>query len=148
MFCIKCGSQIPDNSTTCPNCGAQQTNQAQFNNGGDQFNNQYNNQYNNGYQGRPPFMRYDLDPQAAKSFKTLLICSIIELACCNQLFGGIALVLIFLGKSGYESGDRTKFDNYTKWATILLIIGVVLGLVCGVFAFGFGFLGELMATSY
>ena len=98
--------------------------------------------YNQGYQ-QAPFM---VSKEVEKNFTTLLICCILELVCCNQIFGGIALVFAILGKNALSSGDIAKYEKDTKTAKTILIVGVILSLVCGILYtgfFGFSILAEL-----
>ncbi len=123
MYCTKCGSKLFENTAVCPNCGALQGQQA------------YNN--TNGYN---QFQRNQMDPVSEKKFKNMLIFTIIEMVCCNQIFGAISLILIIFGKNAYLQGNFEKFEKNYNVALIILIVGVVLSLVCGIFYAGFSYL--------
>ncbi|MDO5294202.1 MAG: zinc ribbon domain-containing protein [bacterium] len=149
MYCIRCGNQLPDDAKVCTYCGApveQAGNQTNgYNNGNFNNNMNYNNMNNNyGYQGQPRGgFGYQMTPEADSKFKKLLIFCIIELICCNQLTGVIALIFIILGKNGYTSGNFQQFEKYNKYATYVLIAGVILSLLCGGLYFGVGLIGGL-----
>ena len=138
MYCPNCGANSKDGAQFCENCGAP----LQTYNGNPNMNYSNNMNYNQGYQ-QAPFM---VSKEVEKKFTTLLICCILELVCCNQIFGGIALVFAILGKNALSSGDIAKYEKDTKTAKTILIVGVILSLVCGILYtgfFGFSILAEL-----
>ena len=87
---------------------------------------QQNNQLNENKQAMDQPQRVsDSHPK----FTSMLILAILELLCCNQLTGIIALILIIIGDSDWKSGRPIDADGKFKGAKIALIIGVVLGLI-------------------
>ena len=96
MFCSNCGSNIPDGSTMCPNCGAAQ--QPQYNDPYGQQNN-YNQNYSQPYQASAP--------APAKNNNTLLIVGIIV-----AVVAAIAIIVaIVLTKKDDKDKDSASADG-------------------------------------
>lgn len=74
-------------------------------------------------------MNQPLQNPKAPWFVTYLILSILELFCCNQITGVIALVFIIMGNSAYQAGQMLDAENKRKTAKLSLIIGLILGIL-------------------
>lgn len=93
-------------------------------NNGNQFNtNQNTNDFGTTFNlmfsgGSPEFIKY-------------VIFSILEMICCNQIFGAVALVFTLLANADYGKGNIAKYQSNIKGVKLTLIIGVITGLLCG-----------------
>ncbi len=79
--------------------------------------------------------------QSPPNYSSLLTFSILELICCNQIFGILGLVFTTLADSAYKSGNYAEYESKSKLAKIMLIIGFAL-------TFGFGFLYLIFSTYF
>lgn len=71
-------------------------------------------------------------------FTKYTILSILEMICCNQIFGAVALVFTLIANADYGRGNVAKYQSNIKGVKLTLIIGVITGLLCGCFsAIGF-----------
>lgn len=125
MFCGNCGSLLNDNEAICPNC--------QTVNSDTTVNVNSNNQYE----------QYKQNEQSLKNygFNKLLVYSILELLCCFQIFGIIALILLFTQlKPAVEQGRIVEADKVREQVKTILIIGLVLGIIINIFYLGLQFL--------
>lgn len=101
MFCEKCGSLVNDGEAFCSNCGAGMNESSKVNNN-----------------------------SADIKTTSILVFSIIELICVNQLFGLISLILYFAQlRPAIDRGDVENAKKSKKTITILLIIGLVLNVL-------------------
>ena len=135
MYCPFCGGEYSQGSKHCPSCGALLDNRNGNTSGNDSFNNSnYNSNYsgydnnnnnynNNNYNynnGQPQMYASDINNGGQIAF------SIINLICCNLVFGIIALVLAATAKNASSYEDA---ENKLRVAKILNIVGVVLTAV-------------------
>lgn len=58
-----------------------------------------------------------------------IVFSVIELLCCNLLFGILGLVFSLQGKSAADQGNIAQAQSKLKLAKIMLAIGIALTLV-------------------
>lgn len=99
---------------------------------------------NNMYGGQPQY-NYNT-PQQNPVFTKYLVLSILEMICCCQITGVIALVLTILANSDFKAGNFVGFESKTKSAKTTLIVGLVIGLVAGIalfFLYGVAILAEI-----
>lgn len=119
MYCNHCGTQIPDNTIFCPNCGAEQravyaqpVNSAQIIN------------------------PYANDPQASSDASPVLTWGIIGLAfSCSFFLSFLGIIFSAIGRSkanAYIAKYGMVFGK-SKVGSILSKIGLILGIVLTVF---------------
>ena len=97
---------------------------------------QYSNNNNMGVGNHPKFI-------------STLIFAILELLCCNQITGIIALVLAIIGNSDWSKGRPLDADGKFKGANIALLVGALLGIIIyvAIFAiYGFGILAAIAGS--
>ena len=114
MFCPQCGSQIPDNSSTCPACGAPLGNPYQSSMAGP----------GPGYPG-PAYPGPDIPTYLAQAILTTL--------CCCIPFGIVAIVYAAqvsskLSRGDYE-GARRSSDSAKMWCWIAFGVGLCVRLL-------------------
>ena len=123
MYCKNCGMELKDYEKFCPNCG---------NKIGESTEDFNNANPNNVSQNNTDLQRY--------GFNGLLVWSIIELICCSQIFGTIALVLLCVQlKPAVEHGNFAEADKSKSLIKILLIVGIVLGVALKLVGFVYNF---------
>ena len=114
------------------------------------MNNINNMNYNQGDNMNYSQNNYSMNNQIQGStpgFTKYLTLSILQLACCSQVPGIIALVFTILFNSAYKRGDMTDYESKKKNAKIALIIGLVIGVLANIVIMGiYGV--SLMATIF
>lgn len=79
----------------------------------------------------------------------LLVLSIFEICCCNQIFGLVSVILLFLKlKSAIV---QRNFDDAEKWSRnirLILIIGIIFGILLGIFQFIIYLVPEIIGLIY
>ena len=115
MECPNCGFDLKQGEKVCPIC---QTNS--------QVIIENNNKYEEYKENEELKQKY--------GFNKWLILSILEICCCNQIFGLVAIILLFLKLK--TSIEQRNFEEANKWEhniKIILIIGICFGILLGVF---------------
>ena len=113
MECRNCGFELKQNETSCPIC---QT--PVHNNTGDFTNSNFE------YYKETESINEQL------GFKNMLIFSVLELICCNQLFGiGALLILLLKFKPAVDARNLDAAKEAKKTVNIVLIIGVILSIL-------------------
>lgn len=112
MECPNCGVELKENEVICPVC--QMSFEAKT----------------------EKYQEYKENEQLNEKYgvNKLLIFSIIEICCCNQIFGIIGILLLFLKLK--PSINERNFEEAAKWernVRLILIIGLILGIFLGVF---------------
>ena len=105
------------------------------------MNGNFNNQEMNNMNGMGNMNMQGSNP----TFTKYLILSILELFCCCQITGIIALVFTCIADSAWGN-DMFKYEQDTKRAKTTLIIGLAIGVVSNlvlVFMMGVLFSGSL-----
>lgn len=106
MFCTKCGSTIPDNSTVCPVCSAQIIAQTQ--------------QY------------APLPQEKSKGLMLWLALSIVSLFCCQPI--GMPALLCAIVAIAMANPEQAS-EKCGKWAKILSLVALGCGLLIGILYF-------------
>ena len=113
MNCPNCGLELKENEKNCPVC--QTTGEVNRN---DKFEEYKENEKLNQKYG----------------FNKLLIFSILEICCCNQIFGIVGVLLLFLKlKPSIAERNFEEADKWERTIRLILIIGLILGIFAGVF---------------
>ena len=131
MNCSNCGLELKENETVCPSCQNHiysgivvETNANEEPNINQSFDS--NSKYEEYKEVEKLNEKY--------GFNKLLIFSILELVCCSQVFGLIGIILLFLKlKPAIAGRNFEEADKWEKNIRILLIIGIILGLLLGIF---------------
>ena len=113
MNCPKCGLELKEDEKVCPICQTNREGIAETN---------ANNKYEDYKETEKLNKEY--------GFNKLLIFSILEIFCCNQIFGIIAIIFLFL-KLKPAIADK-NFEEMNKWKRaikVVLIVGVIIGLL-------------------
>lgn len=76
-----------------------------------------------------------INPQSAPEFTKYLVLSIIQLLCCNQITGIVALVFTILANSAFKIGNILDYQSKIKGAKTTLLIGWIVGILLYVFIF-------------
>lgn len=109
MICSNCGYELKSNEKVCPIC---QTNCDIPN----------NNRYEEYKETEKLNQEY--------GFNRILILSVLELFCCSQLFGLLAVIFLFLKlKPAIVDRNFTEADKWKKTIKTILIVGFVLGIL-------------------
>ena len=89
-------------------------------------------------------------PEIKKQATTWLIISLVSIFFCgNGCFGWIAAILAFLGMQAADQGNVADAQGKVKWAKILTIVGVVLGVLAFIaYIIFFVVLGAASAMSH
>ena len=75
------------------------------------------------------------NPELKKQAQTWLIISVVTAFFCgNWCFGGIGAIMAYLAGQAVDQGNIADAQGKLKWAKILTIIGVVLGIL-GIIAY-------------
>lgn len=112
MNCPNCGLELKEDEKVCPIC---QTNceVVKEQKANDKFEEYKENERLNEKYG----------------FNKLLIFSILEICCCNQIFGLVAVILLFFKlKSAITNRNFEEADKWERNIRLILIIGLVLGI--------------------
>jgi len=131
MFCGNCGTALNGDESVCPNC-----------------QNHVGNSNSEVIQGEAHVYNTAEEIKTKINATSLLVWSIVELLCCNQIFGIIALVLyLTLLQNEINAGNLQGAMKAKKTITWVLIGGliftVVVSLGSAIFSIVFGFLAEL-----
>jgi len=130
MFCKHCGAAISDNDSFCSNC------QAPLRSNVSSAASVQAHVYNS-----PEEIKTKINAT------TLLVLSIVELICCNWIFGLIAVILYCTSlQNEIRNGNLEGALKAKKTITILLIVGLVISIATTlftVFGIGVGILAEL-----
>ena len=113
MQCKNCGTMLHEYETICPNC--QTVVHVEV------VSEHANTKYE----------EYKEQEKLMEKYKTknLLIWSIVELICCNQIFGIIAILLLELKmKKAIKEGRFNDAENDKKLVITMLILGVVISV--------------------
>lgn len=109
----------------------------------DSFN---QNQSNYDGMGQMPQM----NTQSTPGFTKYLILSILQMLCCCQITGIIALVFTILANSAFKIGNLAEYQSKIKGAKTTLIVGLIVAAVIYIIfiivylgAFGIALLSEL-----
>ena len=127
MFCPKCGTTVPDNTTFCPNCSTQMTPQT-------------------AQQPAQQQPQYAPLPEEKPSSNNMLwlILSIISLFCCQPV--GVAALVCSIVAIAMENPEQAA-EKCGKWAKILSLVALGLGVLVGVFYFLYMIVMIAAATS-
>lgn len=71
---------------------------------------------------------------ARPSLTPYIVCSIVQLLCCNSITGVIALVFSLIARDKFSSGDTASGSDYMKYAKWTLIIGFILAAIIWILA--------------
>lgn len=116
MECPNCGFDLKQDEKICPICQTNLRAVVQENN--DKFE-----EYKENEQLKQKY-----------GFNKLLIFSIVEICCCNQIFGLLAVLLLFLKlKTSIEQRNFEEADKWERNVRLILIIGLVFGILLGIF---------------
>lgn len=116
MECPNCGFDLKQDEKICPICQTNLRSVVQENN--DKFE-----EYKENEQLKQKY-----------GFNKLLIFSIVEICCCNQIFGLLAVLLLFLKlKTSIEQRNFEEADKWERNVRLILIIGLVFGILLGIF---------------
>ena len=117
MNCPKCGLELKEDEKNCPIC------QASFETIIDE---KVNDRYEEYKENERLNEKY--------GFNKLLIFSILEIFCCNQIFGIVSVILLFLKlKTSISQRNFEEADKWERNIRLILIIGLILGILLGVF---------------
>lgn len=144
MNCRNCGVELKEHEKFCPMCATPVN--AQVNEGyskpdiivNTETNSNHQNNYNTGYTNSNNMNSYEYYKETENISKqmgstTILVLSILELLCCNQLFGIIALVLMATKfKPAIDARNFEAAREAKKTINTILIIGLVLGILLNV----------------
>ncbi len=125
MFCQNCGTQIEDGVKFCPNCGAavevkEEPAPVYEEPAAPAEEPQY-------YQAEMP--QQSAAQGAAPNTTLWIILSVVELLCCCQLGGIVALIFSILGHVAVGKGDLADAEQKLEIAKIAIIAGAVLGVI-------------------
>ena len=96
----------------------------------------------NGYCNQGMNQMPNMNQQSAPEFTKYLILSIIQLLCCNQITGVIAIVFTVLANSAFKVGSMIDYQSKTKAAKTTLTVGwiisaIIYGLIIVIYGFAF-----------
>ena len=131
MNCPNCGLELKEDEKVCPICQASKDSSVEPN-----LNSKYED------------YKEEENLKEKYGFNKLLIFSVIELVCCSQLFGLVAIVLLFL-KLNTAISER-NLEEVEKWAhniKLILIIGIVVGILLGILQIGLEALPMILEMS-
>lgn len=110
------------------------------------MDNNFNQQGYNPQQGYNTNGMNNMSGGSAPDFTKTLILSIVQMLCCCQITGIIALIFTIIANSAFKSGNMNEYYTKQKSAKTALkvgwIIGVVVVLLMIVF-YGLAFLASL-----
>lgn len=117
MECPNCGFELKEDEKICPVC-------------------QNNSENSEKQEVNKKFEEYKENEMLNEKygFNKLLIFSIFEICCCNQVFGLVSAILLFVKLK--TSISERNFEEASKWERnirLILIIGFVLGILGWIF---------------
>ena len=135
MFCPSCGTEVENGALFCQNCGTVVDNAKPEEKGATVLNGEVINTSSNSYSNNneTTFNQSTQNAQVERpegshpSFALWLTLSIINLLCCCQIMGIIALVFTIIGNNAYTIGNYSEADSKMNTAKILNIIGMIVG---------------------
>lgn len=94
-----------------------------------------NGYYNNGMNHTP-----NMNPQSAPEFTKNLTLSIVQLLCCNQITGVLAIIFTVLANSAFKMGNMIDYQSKNNAAKTTLRIGwiisaIIYGLIIVIYGF-------------
>ena len=122
MECRNCGLDLKKSEEVCPICQTPINNVT--NNSG--VNVDSENQVNSGFDHYKETEKINEE----LGFKNMLIFSVVELMCCNQLFGLGELLILFLKfKPAVETRNLEAAKDAKKIVNVVLISGVIISIL-------------------
>lgn len=104
----------------------------------------------NGYYNQGMNQMPQMNPQSTPEFTKCLVLSIIQMLCCCQITGIIALVFTILANSAFKIGNFADYQAKIKGAKTTLTVGWIVAaviyiivIIMYVAVFGIVFLSEM-----
>lgn len=92
----------------------------------------------------------NMSKQSTPEFTKYLVLSIVQMMCCCQITGIIALVFTILSNSAFKIGNIEDYQSKIKAAKTTLIVGCIIGVIAYIIMiivymaiFGMALLSEL-----